>query len=265
MFKNVTQIIKEQFEHKDLIVRMAAFDSKSSYQSHYLGTLWQFIHPAIQISIYWVVFGLGIRNGRPVDGIPFFIWLLLGLVPWFFIAPSIIQGANSIYQRLGLVSKMNFPVSVLPTIKIVEASYQFFALLFILVIVVLGYGISPTLYFIQILYYVFCMFFFLFSLSVLTSTISTLVRDFQTLLQSIMRVLLYLSPIIWVPSGTIEQIMKLNPLFYIIEGFRDSLLSRAWFFEDPIYLMYFWVLNLTILYFGANIHMKFRKNFMDYL
>jgi teichoic acid transport system permease protein len=265
MFKNIIQLFKEQYEHKDLIFRMAAFDSKSNYQSHYLGTLWQFIHPAIQIAIYWVVFGLGIRNGRPVDGVPFFIWLLAGLVPWFFIAPSIIQGANSIYQRLGLVSKMNFPVSILPSIKIVEASYQFFALVFILLIVVFGYGITPTLYTLQLIYYVFCMFFFLFSLSVLTSTISTLVRDFQTLLQSVMRVLLYLSPIIWVPSGAIAQIMKLNPLYYIIEGFRDSLLSRQWFYDDPTYFLYFWVLNLTILYFGANIHMKFRKNFMDYL
>lgn len=265
MFNNVKTILKEQIKSRDLIMRMAKFESKSKYEGHYLGSLWQYIHPAIQVAIYWTVFGLGIRGGRPIGDVPFFLWLLMGLIPWFFIAPSIIQGSNSVYSRIGLVSKMNFPISILPTIKMVVASYQFFTLLTFLIVLTLIYGITPTLQFLQIFYYIFAMYMFLFSLSTFTSTISTIIRDFQVFLQSTIRVLMYMSPIMWLPSGRLAQILRLNPVYYIIEGFRDAFLSRGWFFEDPIYTLYFWVLTFTLLYFGANAHVKFKDDFMDYM
>lgn len=89
-------------------------------------------------------------------------------------------------------------------------------------------------------------------------------------LQSMMRMLLYLSPILWNPEGDLvpdwlSNILKLNPFYYIINGFRDSFLGRAWFFEDMIYTAYFWILTFVILYAGAHLHLKFRKNFVDYL
>lgn len=274
MFKSVNQVLKEQFEHRELILRMSVFETKGQYQIHYLGTFWQFLSPAIQIAIYWFVFST-IRGGAPVDGTPFFLWLIIALVPWFFISPTMIQGSNSVYQKIGLVSKMNFPVSVLPMIRIIGNSFQFFVMLAILFIIALFYGVKPSLYNLQLIYYVICLFAFLYAFTLLSSTISTLIRDYQVALQSLMRMLLYLSPILWNTSlitnmfetagPYIETALKLNPLFYILEGFRDSILGRAWFFEDIIYMGYFWILTFCLLYFGAKIHIKFRGDFMDYL
>lgn len=274
MFNNVIQVLKEQFKYRSLIMRMAVFENKGQYQIHYLGNLWQFLNPAIQIAIYWFVFGT-IRGGAPVEGTPFFLWLVIGLIPWFFISPSIIQGSNSIYQRIGLVSKMNFPISILPSIRIVGNSFQFFIMLLIMFVISFFYGVRPSIYNLQIIYYLFCLFSFLFAFSIISSTIATLIRDYQTALQSVMRMLLYVSPILWNTSlitksfptmgPIIENLLKLNPLFYIIEGFRDSILGRAWFYQDIVYMGYFWVLIFSLLYFGSKIHIKFRKNFMDYM
>ena len=101
-----SQVIKEQFSNRHLILRLASYDIKSSYQMHYLGLLWQFINPISQVLVYWLVFGIGIRGGNPVGETPFFIWLVIGLIPWFFIAPTIIQGSNSVYAKVNMVSKM---------------------------------------------------------------------------------------------------------------------------------------------------------------
>src|SRR5690625_4178101 len=132
MFYSIKTVLKEQFEYRKLIYRMSLFELKGSHQAHYLGTLWQFIHPVIQILIYWLVFGIGLRGGQPVDGVPFILWLLMGLIPWFFISPSLVQGSNSVFQKVNLVSKMNFPVSILPMIKLISNSFQFFILLILL-------------------------------------------------------------------------------------------------------------------------------------
>ncbi|RCW77405.1 ABC transporter permease [Saliterribacillus persicus] len=269
MFKVVRQIINEQISHWDLILRMAKFDVKGKYEIHYLGSLWEYINPSIQIAIYWFVFGLGLRQGAPIGDIPFFLWMLMGLIPWFFISPTLLQGSNSVHSKVALVSKMNFPTSVLPTVKIVSNSYKFFTMMAILLIVLIAYGIYPSIYIIQLVYYVICLFAFLFAFTIMSSTLSTLVRDYQMFLQSTMRMLLYLSPILWdtsrLPIPALENILKLNPFFYIIQGIRDSLIGGKWFFEDPIYLVYFWMLTFAILFFGSKAHLRFRKNFMDYL
>ncbi|GAA0421728.1 teichoic acids export ABC transporter permease subunit TagG [Virgibacillus salarius] len=274
MFKAIRQVIKEQIEFRNLILRMALFEIKGNYQIHYLGSIWQILNPSIQIAIYWFVFGLGIRGGDPINTsvgeIPFFLWMLMGLIPWFFISPSIVGGSNSVHQKVSLVSKMNFPISLLPTTKIVGNSFQFIIMLLLLVFVLFLYGIFPVLHWLQIFYYIFCLLVFLFSFAILSSTIATLVRDYQMLLQSMMRMLLYLSPILWDPNGDkvpdwISNILKLNPFYYIIDGIRNSFLGESWFFEDIIYMGYFWFFTFALLYFGTKIHLKFRSNFMDYL
>ena len=274
MLNPIVSVIKEQIEHRNLIFRMAKFEIKGKYQIHYLGSFWQILSPSIQIGIYWFVFGLGIRGGEPIETslgqLPFFLWMLMGLIPWFFISPSIIQGSNSVYQKVSLVSKMNFPISLLPTTTIIGNSFNFIAMMGILIIVLLLYGIYPVIHWIQLIYYMLCLFVFLFAFAMLISTFATLIRDVQMLLQSIMRMLLYLSPILWDPSGDrvpdwVGSILKLNPFYYIIDGFRSSFLAEGWFFEDPIYMGYFWLLTFALLYFGTKIHLKFRKNFVDYL
>ncbi|AUJ23989.1 ABC transporter permease [Virgibacillus dokdonensis] len=274
MFKEIKQVLQEQFQYRDLIFRMASFEIKAKYQIHYLGAIWQILNPSIQIAIYWFVFGLGIRGGNPVTTklgeVPFFLWMLMGLIPWFFISPSIVGGSNSVHQKVSLVSKMKFPISLLPTTKLFVNSFQFITMLSLLFIVLFIYGIYPTLHWIQLVYYIGCLFIFLFSFALLSSTIATLVRDYQMLLQSMMRMLLYLSPILWDPNGDrvpdwISNILKLNPFYYILTGIRSSFLGESWFFEDITYTIYFWLFTFALLYFGAKTHLKFRNNFMDYL
>ncbi|GAA0289861.1 teichoic acid transport system permease protein [Gracilibacillus halotolerans] len=275
MLKQIRQVIKEQVEYRQLIYQLAVFELRGQHQNNFLGSFWQFLSPAIQIGIYWFVFGIGLRGGADINGTPFFLWLVLGIIPWFFIAPSITQASSSVYQKVSLVSKMNFPVSVLPTIRIISNSQQFFIMLGILFVITLLYGVKPSLYLIQIIYYICCMFIFLIAFGLITSTLATLARDFQVFLQSIIRMLFYLTPILWDTSllvnsfgekgQLIENILKLNPFYYIVEGFRDAFLGRAWFFDDMIYTLYFWIITFTILYFGSKLHIRFRNNFMDYL
>lgn len=270
IFSEINQLIREQIKHWKLIYRMSRFEIKSSYQNHYLGTLWQFIGPMIQILIYWIVFGIGIRGGSPIDGIPFILWLLMGLIPWFFISPSMVQGSNSIHQKVSLVSKMNFPFSLLPTVKLVNNLMNFFVLFGILIILLFLNGININIYWIQLPYYILSMIAFVFAFILFSSTVATIVRDYQTFLQSSMRMLLYLSPILWDPDSDfvpdiLSNILKLNPLYYIVTGFRNSFLGREWFFNDMLLTVYFWFVIFLLLYFGSKLHLKFRENFIDYL
>lgn len=264
----VWQVIKEQITNIHLIFRLAIYDIKSSYQMHYLGILWQILNPMSQILVFWFVFGLGIREGAPVGEIPFFVWLVVGLIPWFFISSTITQGSNSVYGKVNMVSKMKFPVSVLPTIVLVKNTFNYIVMNVILVLVIIVMGVELNNYLIQIPYYLLSMYVFLFAVTLLFSTLSTIIRDFQLALQSAMRLLFFLTPILWDASNLdrfFQTILKVNPFYYLVDGFRSAFLGYGWFYEDINYTIYFWLLTLSILFLGAFLHFKFRNKFVDYL
>ena len=112
-------IIKEQVVNMRTIFRLSRYEEKATYQSHYLGLLWQVLNPVIQVGIYYLVFGLGVNGGRKIDGVPFIAWMLIGITAWFFINSSLLGASNSIYRQVNVVSKMKFPVSILPTTNMI--------------------------------------------------------------------------------------------------------------------------------------------------
>lgn len=264
----VIDVLKEQIANIYLIFRLASYEIKGKYQSHYLGIAWQFLNPLIQILVYWLVFGLGIRNGQPIGEIPFFVWMIIGAIPWFFISSSITQGSNSVYSKVSLVAKMKFPVSVLPSITIISNAINLIFMLLLLGIILLVYRINPGIYLIQIPYYIFCMIIFLFAVTLLFSSLATIARDFQLVLQSIMRMMIYLVPVLWDMdqlSASLLKIFQLNPLYYLIDGFRKTILTQEWFFYDWRYMLYFWTVTFSILFIGSIVHIRFRKQFVDYI
>ncbi|MDE1412319.1 teichoic acids export ABC transporter permease subunit TagG [Bacillus licheniformis] len=272
----LVKILKEQVTSFPLILRLAAYETKSKYQMNYLGVLWQFLNPLIQMLAYWFVFGIGIRKSSEmitgVGEVPFIIWMLAGLIPWFFISPTILDGSNSVYRRINMVAKMNFPISSLPSVAIAANLFSYFVMMAIYVIVLLAFGIYPNLQWLEYIYYLFCMIVFMFAFSLFNSTISVLVRDYQFLLQSVTRLLFFLLPIFWDISTQLGDkhpallnVIKLNPLFYIIDGFRNSFFDGSWFFEDITYTLYFWAFTLLLLTVGSVLHMKFRDRFVDFL
>ncbi|CAI8868190.1 MULTISPECIES: ABC transporter permease [Bacillus] len=274
--KALIRVLKEQYLSLPLIIRLAAYETKSKYQMNYLGVLWQFLNPLIQMLAYWFVFGIGIRKSSEmitgVGEVPFIIWMLAGLIPWFFISPTILDGSNSVYKRINMVAKMNFPISSLPSVAIAANLFSYFVMMAIYVIVLLAFGIYPNLQWLEYIYYLFCMIVFMFAFSLFNSTISVLVRDYQFLLQSVTRLLFFLLPIFWDISTQLGDkhpallnVIKLNPLFYIIDGFRNSFLGGSWFFEDATYMLYFWAFTLLLLTVGSVLHMKFRDRFVDFL
>jgi len=266
--KYILNVLREQIQYIPLIFKMAKYDTKSKYQMHYLGILWQFIMPIIQVGIYWFIFGIGIRSGAPVGDVPFLVWLIAGLIPWFFIGPTITQASNSVYSKINLVSKMKFPVSILPTITIVSNTFNFFIMLAVAQIIMVINGVYPTIQTIQLIYYIFSSFALVYALSLLFSTLSTIARDFQNMLQSVIRLLFFVTPILWDPSQMPEiyhNLLKLNPFYYLIMGFRSSYLSEGWFFNNLAYGLYFWSFVLLTLLIGSFMHIRFRSKFIDYI
>ncbi|MCM3338768.1 ABC transporter permease [Paenibacillus sp. MER TA 81-3] len=265
----VSAIVKEHKNNLYMIGRLSIYELKTAYVGNRLGLVWMILNPLIQVIIYWLVFGLGIRGGAPIQGVSFFVWLICGLIPWFYIGTGITQGSNAIRSRLAIVSKMNFPLSVIPTYVIITQLYTHFILVIVLMTIV---SISHGLFAVSIvglIYFSFTATCFLLALSFITSTLSTIVKDIQYLVQSINRMLFFITPIMWTMSDHtphfLRVLIEINPFYYIVEGYRKSLLWGDISMIFSLKTLYLWVVTLGMFVLGSILHVRFRKYFVDYL
>lgn len=272
--KSIINVIKEQIDHFYLIRRLSLYELKSQNKNNYLGMAWEIINPAIQILIYWFVFGT-LRERAPIDvggeSIPFFSWLLAGFFLWIFFYQATIQGSKSIYTRLRMLSKMNFPLSIIPSYVIFSQFYVHLIMVVITIVIFQFRGFYIDIYYLQLIYFMFAALCLIFAISLITSTLSTIIRDVHMLLNSVLRMMLYLSGVLWpitllMDYPAIMSLMKLNPLFYLIEGYRSSFFGTEWYFiTNWEYTLYFWIIVFVLLWFGSVLHLKFRRHFIDYL
>lgn len=269
--KDTIKYLKEQILNLQVIVRISQYTDKDNYQSHYLGMAWRILNPAIQIGVYYLIFGVFLKRSTVDIGLPYLPWMFIGMTVWFFCNGTIIASSRSISSQVALVSKMNFPISIMPTITLASQTISFFVMGIISVIIVISDGFKPTIYWLQLIYYLFAMAMLLLALGIFNATVTTLVRDYQYILQSLMRLLMYVSGTMLdmahftaIP-GFIRQALELNPFYYLIEGFRDTLFSRAWFWEKAPFAIFFWSFTILVLIIGSHIHMKFRDQFADFV
>lgn len=276
MMKAAITVIKEQFDNFYLIKRLSGYEIKSQNKNNYLGTAWEVINPSFQILIYWFVFG-ALRGREPIEIVPgmeapFINWLICGFILWIFFYQSTIQGSKSIYSRLRMLSKMNFPMSIIPSFVIFSKFYIHAFMLVVAMIIFQLTGYYASIYYFQLIYFAFATLCLLFSISLITSTLSTIIRDVHMFLNSTLRMGLYLSGVLW-PIAILKDfphwitiILKLNPLYYLIEGYRAAFFGTEWYLITQWeYTLYFWAVVVVLLLFGSVLHVKFRKHFIDYL
>lgn len=264
--KNLRFIIKEHKENWYKIFKLSLYDFITPLRDTYLGLIWIILNPLTQIGAYWFVFGMGIRGGAPVDGHPFLLWMLAGIIPWFYISSGITGGALCIYNKASLLTKMKFPTSIIPTYTTLTQLMNNIPVVILMMIIFALNDYQATIYYLQIVYYLFAATAFIISFSLLNSALVMAVRDVNKLVGTAIRFLFYFTPILWTIEKmpkSLQKILMANPLIYIIDGFRNSLLYNKWFWEDINGTIYFWGFTLIIFSLGVMVHMRLRNRFSD--
>ncbi|WP_096550359.1 ABC transporter permease [Ureibacillus thermosphaericus] len=252
---------------RNLIFQLAKNDFKVKYLGSYLGMFWAFVNPVILILTYWFVFQIGFRL-TPVENVPFVLWLVAGIIPWFFITESITNGTNSIIDYSYLVKKIVFKVSLLPFIKILSTLFIHIIFLIAVIVLFLIYGYGINIYYIQIFYFLVASVILVFGISLITSSLAVFSRDVGQIVGVILQFGFWLTPIFWSFSIVPENIqfwLKLNPVYYIVEGYRNTLIFQKWFWEYPMLSIYYWLVTVFILIIGIIMFKRLKPHFSDVL
>lgn len=267
--KAAINVLVELFQNIVIINRLSINELITKHKGNALGVIWLWVNPVFQIGLYAFIFGYGIRNRKPVDGHEFFYWLIAGYVPWLYISSVVTKASRSIVAKMGLVTKMRFPVSITPAVVVISELYiHLLMLATIMLVFIFSDNYSITKYWIYLPYFTVAATCFLYSLSLFNSALTTIIRDYQHIVYNVMRVMFYLTPILF-PMNTmasgLKTVIKLNPLTYIVEGYRDCLLyGRRMMFMSFRWGAWFWAITIILFIAGSILQSKMKKNLLDY-
>lgn len=255
------------YSKRSLIFQLTVRDFKSRYLGSYLGLIWAFIQPLITILIFWFVFELGFKSA-PVGNFPFILWLITGIIPWFFISESLGSGTGAVVENSYLVKKIVFRVSMLPVIKIFSALVVHLFFVLVIFAVFSAYHIYPNIYSMQVIYYCFSTIVLLLGITWISSALMVFLKDMGQIISIIIQFGFWLTPIFWslnIVPPKYHFYLKLNPVYYIIQGYRDSFIHHIWFWEHPLYTLYFWMFTGVVFVVGALVFSRLRPHFADVL
>jgi len=266
--KEFYRFIKHIYNNKTLLITLIKNDFRKDYLGSYFGILWAFIQPISFMFVIWFVFQIGFR-ARPVEGnVPFFLWLIAAMIPWNFISSAIMSGMNSVVSYSFLVRKVAFRVSILPLVKIGSVLIIHFGLVLFLFFITLIYGFAVSIYWLEIVYYIFASVVLILGMSWFLSSLKVFVQDIGNFVGILLQFGFWLTPIFWnisIVPKKYQFIIKLNPFFYIIQGYRDSFIYHVWFWERWKISIYFWVVALLFFIVGAIVFKRLRPHFGDVL
>ena len=268
-YEKFTTIPVELYQSRHLIWKLAKNDFRKRYAGSYLGAVWALAQPVVTVAMYYIVFDkLMGGTGRGAEGVPFVLFLTAGLVPWFYFTEALNNGTNAMKEYDYLVKKVVFKISILPIIKIIAATFIHVFFLGVLLVVAALYGYYPTVYTIQLAYYSFCLFMFVLALCYTTCSIVVFFKDLTQIIGILLQIGIWASPILWNIDAAPKEwvmILKLNPLVYIVNGYRSALYERSWFFEDFFSTMYFWIVTVVLFGIGVAVFKRLKVHFADVL
>lgn len=266
-FRALTALILDIIHNRKLLLQMTRRDFRQRYLGSYLGILWAFIQPTVTVLIFWFVFQVGFKS-QPVDNVPFILWLVCGMFPWFFISDSILSATNSVIESSYLVKKIVFRVEILPIVKIMSALVVHIFFVAVLFAMFAYYGYQLSIYNAQIIYYFFAMICLSLGISWLTSSLTVFLRDIGQFASMILQFGFWFTPIFWSLKIIPEEfhfLLKLNPMYYLVEGYRQSFIYHEWFWQHQHQTIYFWTLTAITAFIGAWCFKKLRPHFADVL
>ena len=263
--KESIKFVKLSLNNISMIKSLSKNDFKNKFASSYLGIIWGFIQPLVTIAVYWFVFQVGFRS-TDVGNVPFILWFIAGIIPWFFFSEAFPSATGVFNEYSYLVKKVVFKIEILPCVKIISALFvHLFFILFIYVVSTV-YGYYPDLCSLQFIYYCFAMIVLIYSLSIITSSIVLFFKDLSQIIGIIINVGFWATPIAWqlnILPDKLAFFFKLNPMYYIVTGYRDAFIYKIYFWQRPYATLYFWLFCLITLLVGVKIFNKLRPHFSD--
>ena len=265
LFNDIKYFFLQLYTNRSLLYELTKRDFTSKYIKNYFGLAWAILDPLFFIVVLYFVFSYRF-NTADFLGVPFVVYLITGYIAYDVFNQALLSVSTSIANYSFLVKKVNFHSALIPLVKLISSYLMHLIILGIVIIILLINGIMPTWSWFQLIYYHIALMAFLLGAGWFISSIYLFFQDIKNIVGIITRLMFFLTPIFWSLDGLPPKyviILKINPIVYIVEGYRNSFLFSKPFWEDPGYTIYFWCWVLVLFGLGITTYKRLRPHFSD--
>lgn len=253
---------KDLYNYRELLKTSVKKDIGGKYKHSFLGIIWSFINPLLQIAVYAIIFPLIIRNN--IEN--YTVFMVCGLIPWNFFSTVINRSTWTIIENGNIIKKVYFPRAILPFSLLISETINFMISSIIILCFTLANGMGLSWYILLFPVLLLTQDLVMLGLSFVLSAITVYMRDIQHFIGVILQLLMYAAPVVYsiqtIPEN-FRWILKFNPMTYIIEGYRDIFYSQTMPDMKMIGILFCGGLIFSVI--GYFIFNKLQKRFAEEL
>jgi len=219
--------LREMWQFRELLYFLAWRNIKVKYKQTALGVVWAILQPLLAMLVFSFIFGR--LAGMPTDGVPYPLFVLIGLLPWNYFAGVLGQSAGSLVVESNLITKIYFPRLLVPASDAISMLLDFFITFIVLGVLLIYYGITPGpgLALVPLLVAITLM--NALGFGMWFSALNVRYRDIQYIIPFLIQIWMFASPVIYPKSllgGRYGWVLLLNPMGGVIEAYRPALLGH---------------------------------------
>ena len=258
----MTNIFKNLYNYRELLKTSVKKEVRGKYKNSFLGVLWSFLNPLLQIMVYAIVFPLILRNNQE----NYVIFLCCGLIPWNFFATAINRSAFSFVENGNIIKKVFFPREIIPISVVTSEAVNFLISSIIILGFVLFGGLGLTKYLIFYPLVLLVQYIIVLAVSIIISSICVYLRDLQHFVGVALQLFFYAAPVVYAADSIPQEyqwILKYNPMTYIINSYRDIFYNQT--MVDLKALGILLIIGIIGFIIGYIIFAKLQKGFAEQL
>ncbi|MFQ5353651.1 MAG: ABC transporter permease [Thermodesulfobacteriota bacterium] len=219
--------LREMWQFRELLYFLAWRNIKVKYKQTALGVIWAILQPVLAMLVFSFIFGR--LAGMPTDGVPYPLFVLIGILPWTYFAGVLGQSAGSLVMEANLITKIYFPRLLVPASDALSMLLDFFITFFVLGLLFIYYGITPGIGLLLVPLLILITLMNALGFAMWFSALNVRYRDIQYIIPFLIQIWMFATPVIYPKSllgGTYGWILLLNPMGGVIEAFRPALLGH---------------------------------------
>jgi lipopolysaccharide transport system permease protein len=231
----------------EIIKYRALAELRAEVRRGYLGMLWWILEPLLYMSVFYVLFAVGLRRGGP-DFVPF---LLTGLVAWKWFATSVNRGSGVLLANANLIRQVDLPKYMFPAVSLVVNTFKFFIVFVMLIGFLLWYGIPVTSTWLMVFIIIFAQLLFSAAMLFWVAALVPIIPDLKLVIENCLMLLFFISGVFFDMSKVeprVQTFLLLNPMAWLIDAYRGVLLRET--VPDIGYLAWLITLSCVLLYSG---------------
>lgn len=219
--------LRELLRYRELVYFLALRDVKVRYKQTALGVAWVLLQPLLAMGIFSIVFG---QRGLSTGGVPYPLFVVSGLVPWFYFSNATSGASGSVVGNTQLISKVYFPRLAIPLAAVLANLVDLSIGLLLELVLLLAFGIGWSWQLLAVPVLVVCMVLTALAVSVWLSALDVQYRDVRYAVPFVVQVWLFATPVIYATGDVPDRwrtLLSLNPMTGIIEAFRWAFLGTG--------------------------------------